>query len=106
MRLERAGVATNAQPALRGDSDRDALLECVRSTANSSSTGRSANIFLSQITSGGVLMAGRNLVLCLDGTSNRYKKDNTNVIKLFAMLDRNRVDQRMYYQPGVGTITP
>ncbi|HEY6922832.1 MAG TPA: DUF2235 domain-containing protein [Steroidobacteraceae bacterium] len=48
----------------------------------------------------------RNLVLCLDGTSNRYKRDNTNVLKLFAMLDRSRVDQIVYYQPGIGTITP
>jgi len=49
---------------------------------------------------------GRNLVLCLDGTSNRYKRDNTNVLKLFAMLDRSRPDQIVYYQPGIGTITP
>ncbi len=48
----------------------------------------------------------RNLVLCLDGTSNRYKRDNTNVLKLFAMLDRSRTDQVVYYQPGIGTITP
>ena len=48
----------------------------------------------------------RNLVLCLDGTSNRYKRDNTNVLKLFAMLDRSRADQIVYYQPGIGTITP
>jgi uncharacterized protein (DUF2235 family) len=51
-------------------------------------------------------MAGRNLVLCLDGTSNRYKRDNTNVVKLFAMLDRSREDQLVYYQPGIGTLTP
>jgi uncharacterized protein (DUF2235 family) len=49
---------------------------------------------------------GRNLVLCLDGTSNRYKRDNTNVLKLFAMLDRSRADQIVYYQPGIGTLTP
>jgi uncharacterized protein (DUF2235 family) len=49
---------------------------------------------------------GRNLVLCLDGTSNRYKRDNTNVVKLFAALDRTRADQRIYYQPGIGTLTP
>lgn len=48
----------------------------------------------------------RNLVMCLDGTSNRYKRDNTNVLKLFAMLDKSRTDQILYYQPGIGTITP
>jgi hypothetical protein len=30
----------------------------------------------------------RNLVLCLDGTSNQYAATNTNVVKLYAMLDR------------------
>jgi uncharacterized protein (DUF2235 family) len=28
----------------------------------------------------------KKLILCLDGTSNQYKKDNTNVVKLVAML--------------------
>ena len=48
----------------------------------------------------------KNLVLCLDGTSNRYAATNTNVVKLYAMLDRNRNDQLSYYQPGIGTFTP
>ena len=48
----------------------------------------------------------RNLVLCLDGTSDRYAAINTNVVKLYAMLDRQRNDQIAYYQPGIGTFAP
>ena len=43
----------------------------------------------------------RNIVLCLDGTSNQYSATNTNVVKLYAMLDRARNDQLSYYQPGM-----
>jgi uncharacterized protein (DUF2235 family) len=49
---------------------------------------------------------GRNIVLCLDGTSNQYAAVNTNVVKLYAMLDRARNDQLSYYQPGIGTFPP
>jgi uncharacterized protein (DUF2235 family) len=49
---------------------------------------------------------GKKLVLCLDGTSNRYCKDNTNVVKLAALLDKKSPDQMLYYQPGIGTIAP
>jgi len=49
----------------------------------------------------------RNLVLCLDGTSNQYAANNTNVVKLYAMLDRTHADRQLaYYQPGVGTMAP
>ncbi len=48
----------------------------------------------------------RNVVLCLDGTSNQYAATNTNVVKLYAMLDRARNDQLAYYQPGIGTFPP
>jgi uncharacterized protein (DUF2235 family) len=47
---------------------------------------------------------GRNLVLCLDGTSNKYGLTKTNVVKLYEMLDRTTPDQLMYYQPGIGTM--
>src|ERR1700758_324864 len=47
----------------------------------------------------------RNIVLCLDGTSNQYSATNTNVVKLYAMLDR-RDGQLAYYQPGIGTSVP
>jgi len=48
----------------------------------------------------------KKLVLCLDGTSNRYSRDNTNVIKFLALLDKRAADQLVYYQPGIGTIMP
>jgi uncharacterized protein (DUF2235 family) len=49
----------------------------------------------------------RNLVLCLDGTSNQYAANNTNVVKLYALLDRTNADRQIpYYQPGIGTMTP
>jgi uncharacterized protein (DUF2235 family) len=48
----------------------------------------------------------KKLVLCLDGTSNQYKKDNTNVVKLLAALDKHAADQLVYYQPGIGTRVP
>jgi uncharacterized protein (DUF2235 family) len=48
----------------------------------------------------------KKLVLCLDGTSNKYCRDNTNVIKLIALLDKRATDQLVYYQPGIGTMTP
>jgi uncharacterized protein (DUF2235 family) len=47
----------------------------------------------------------RNLVLCLDGTSNQFSATNTNVVKLYAMLDRAD-GQLAYYQPGIGTSVP
>jgi uncharacterized protein (DUF2235 family) len=48
----------------------------------------------------------RNLVLCLDGTSNQFSKANTNVVKLYMMLARVPDQQLSYYQPGIGTMTP
>jgi hypothetical protein len=45
----------------------------------------------------------RTLVLCFDGTSNEYDADNTNVVKLFALLKKDYDDQLCYYQAGVGT---
>ncbi|KAF9013136.1 hypothetical protein BDQ17DRAFT_1386764 [Cyathus striatus] len=46
----------------------------------------------------------RTLVLCFDGTSNQYDADNTNVVKLFALLKKNDFNEQLaYYQPGVGT---
>jgi uncharacterized protein (DUF2235 family) len=50
---------------------------------------------------------GRNIVLCFDGTKNQYTTTtDTNVVKLYAMLDRSRSDQLAYYQPGIGTYLP
>lgn len=48
----------------------------------------------------------RRLVLCLDGTSNKYANANTNVVKLCGMLQKSLPEQRIYYEPGIGTIVP
>ncbi|KAG9101439.1 hypothetical protein FS749_006943 [Ceratobasidium sp. UAMH 11750] len=49
----------------------------------------------------------RSLVLCFDGTTNVFDDTNTNVVKLFTLLEKNnREEQMVYYQPGVGTYAP
>ncbi|CAE6520488.1 unnamed protein product [Rhizoctonia solani] len=49
----------------------------------------------------------RTLVLCFDGTTNVYDETNTNVVKLFSLLKRDKRDEQMvYYQPGIGTYAP
>jgi len=48
----------------------------------------------------------RNIVVCLDGTNNKYAMINTNVVSLYALLDRTADDQLAYYQPGIGTMLP
>ncbi|EZF31568.1 hypothetical protein TMEN_2627 [Trichophyton mentagrophytes] len=48
---------------------------------------------------------GRRLVLCFDGTGNHFKgnESDSNVVKLYQMLDRHDKRQFHYYQPGIGT---
>jgi uncharacterized protein (DUF2235 family) len=48
----------------------------------------------------------RNLVVCFDGTNNEYAATNTNVVKLYTVLDREPSGQLAYYQPGIGTMDP
>ncbi|MEV0937768.1 DUF2235 domain-containing protein [Streptomyces phaeochromogenes] len=52
------------------------------------------------------LMA-KNIVVCLDGTGNQLKaRGNTNVVKLYEMLDlHDPAEQIAYYDPGVGTFS-
>ncbi|KAF9525477.1 hypothetical protein CPB83DRAFT_859310 [Crepidotus variabilis] len=46
----------------------------------------------------------RTLVLCFDGTSNEYDSENTNVVKLYALLKKDNFDEQLcYYQAGIGT---
>ncbi|KIJ04891.1 hypothetical protein PAXINDRAFT_94168, partial [Paxillus involutus ATCC 200175] len=49
----------------------------------------------------------RNLVVCIDGTSNKFGRNNTNILKLFAKLDLDSEAplprQLAYYSSGVGT---
>ena len=46
----------------------------------------------------------RNLVICCDGTNNQFGRENTNVVRLVQALARNPTRQRLYYDPGVGTL--
>lgn len=46
----------------------------------------------------------RTLILCFDGTSDAFDDDATNVVRLFAALEKERPDRQLcYYQPGIGT---
>ena len=45
---------------------------------------------------------GRNIVLCLDGTKNHFSSKNSNLIKLFSVLEASE-NQLVYYDSGVGT---
>ncbi|KAF8257840.1 hypothetical protein EI94DRAFT_1774333 [Lactarius quietus] len=46
----------------------------------------------------------RTLVLCFDGTTNQYNGTDTNVVKLYSMLRKDRVEEQLtYYQAGIGT---
>jgi uncharacterized protein (DUF2235 family) len=45
-----------------------------------------------------------NHVICCDGTANQFGPNNTNVVRLAQVLDRDFARQRLYYDPGVGTL--
>jgi uncharacterized protein (DUF2235 family) len=44
----------------------------------------------------------KNIVILLDGTSNKVSTDRTNILRLFKTLKKNDT-QLVYYDPGVGT---
>ncbi|MDO8367700.1 MAG: DUF2235 domain-containing protein [Saprospiraceae bacterium] len=46
---------------------------------------------------------GKNIVICCDGTGNDFGARNSNVVKLFALLEKTAFKQVVYYDPGVGT---
>src|SRR6266851_149403 len=46
----------------------------------------------------------RNYVICCDGTNNQFGPQNTSVVRLIQVLDRDPNKQRLYYDPGVGTL--
>ena len=48
--------------------------------------------------------APRNLIVCFDGTSNEFGKENTNVVRLVQSLVRDPERQLVYYDPGIGTL--
>jgi uncharacterized protein (DUF2235 family) len=47
----------------------------------------------------------KRFVLCFDGTGNKFSGTDadSNILKIYRMLDRNGDDQFHYYQPGIGT---
>jgi len=49
-------------------------------------------------------MMSRNLVICCDGTNNQFGPENTSVVRLVQVIDRDPAKQRLYYDPGVGTL--
>jgi uncharacterized protein (DUF2235 family) len=46
----------------------------------------------------------KNVVVCCDGTANEFKKDRTNVVKLFYTLVKDTAVQACFYHPGIGTM--
>ncbi|EJD36615.1 hypothetical protein AURDEDRAFT_174297 [Auricularia subglabra TFB-10046 SS5] len=46
---------------------------------------------------------GRNLVVCIDGTSNQFSKKNTNVVELYSRLLKDNAKQVTFYNSGIGT---
>ncbi|EWC44852.1 hypothetical protein DRE_00911 [Drechslerella stenobrocha 248] len=47
----------------------------------------------------------RRLVLCFDGTGNKFhgNDSDSNIVKIYELLDRRSENQFHYYQPGIGT---
>src|SRR5215470_5044633 len=45
----------------------------------------------------------KNIVLCCDGTAEEYGDNNSNVVKLYSLLE-NSPRQVTYYHPGLGTM--
>ena len=48
----------------------------------------------------------RNIVVCCDGTANEFAQNNTNVVKLYSIIDHDPTKQLTYYHPGLGTMEP
>lgn len=48
--------------------------------------------------------AGKNIIVCYDGTGNQYGKNNTNVVGTFQSIVRDQ-GQVGFYDPGVGTFS-
>ena len=45
----------------------------------------------------------KNIVICCDGTGNEIEGNLSNVLKLYRIARRGQ-EQRVYYDPGIGTI--
>jgi uncharacterized protein (DUF2235 family) len=51
----------------------------------------------------GEKVAGKNIVICCDGTGNQVSGNLSNVLKLFRIAKKDE-GQRVFYDPGVGTV--
>ncbi|EEP75321.1 conserved hypothetical protein [Uncinocarpus reesii 1704] len=60
---------------------------------------------MSQISDYAPYLPPKTFVLCFDGTGNKFSgtEADSNVLKIFRMLDRNNSRHFHYYQPGIGT---
>lgn len=46
----------------------------------------------------------RTIVCCFDGTGNKFGEENSNVVRFFKALNREKPEKQVvYYQPGIGT---
>jgi len=46
---------------------------------------------------------GRTIVVCLDGTGDKFDHDNSNIVHLVSCLKKDDKNQNTYYQAGIGT---
>ncbi|KAI7694561.1 hypothetical protein KC322_g10347 [Hortaea werneckii] len=46
---------------------------------------------------------GRTIVICLDGTGDKFDADNSNIVELVQCLKKDSPKQITYYQSGIGT---
>jgi len=46
---------------------------------------------------------GRTLIICLDGTGDKFDGDNSNIVHLVSCLKKDDPRQITYYQTGIGT---
>lgn len=46
----------------------------------------------------------KNIIICYDDTGNEYGNNNTNVVKTFENITRDK-EQIDFYDPGVGTFS-
>ena len=46
----------------------------------------------------------RNLIVCFDGTNNQFGAENTSVVRIIQVLERDPLRQLLFYDPGVGTL--
>lgn len=54
-------------------------------------------------TADGGIPGGRTLIICLDGTGDKFDGDNSNIVHLVSCLKKDDPRQITYYQTGIGT---